>query len=126
MQRIALLDVLINNADRKAGHVLIEETEETAEPARLWGIDHGICFHVDAKLRTVIWEFGGPPIPPALKAGLDGGGPQPDTPADHRLTSSIDPTKRTALETRVFGKRVPITDHTARPPPGCAGVAHMR
>ena len=70
LQRIALLDVLINNADRKAGHVLIEETEETAEPARLWGIDHGICFHVDAKLRTVIWEFAGEPIPPDLLADL--------------------------------------------------------
>src|SRR5690606_500174 len=69
-QRIALLDVLINNANRKAGHGLIQETEEPREVARLWGIDHGICFHVEPKLRTVIWEFGGTPIPEALKSDL--------------------------------------------------------
>lgn len=70
LQQIALLDVLINNADRKAGHVLIQETDEPHEIARLWGIDHGICFHVDPKLRTVIWEFGGTPIPAALRSDL--------------------------------------------------------
>lgn len=70
LQRIALLDSLINNADRKAGHVLIEEPDEPEAPGRLWGIDHGICFHTDPKLRTVIWEFSGTPIPPELKADL--------------------------------------------------------
>lgn len=70
LQRIALLDVLINNADRKAGHVLIQEPDEPREVARLWGIDHGICFHIEPKLRTVIWEFGGTPIPEALKVDL--------------------------------------------------------
>jgi uncharacterized repeat protein (TIGR03843 family) len=62
LQRIALLDILINNADRKAGHVLLQETDAADNVARLWGIDHGICFHADPKLRTVIWEFGGQPI----------------------------------------------------------------
>ncbi|HNS40286.1 MAG TPA: SCO1664 family protein [Promineifilum sp.] len=70
LQRIALLDSLINNADRKAGHVLIEKSDESEAPGRLWGIDHGICFHTDPKLRTVIWEFSGTPIPPELKANL--------------------------------------------------------
>ena len=70
LQRIALLDVLINNADRKAGHVLIQEADESHEAPRLWGIDHGICFHVDPKLRTVIWEFGGTPIPDGLRDDL--------------------------------------------------------
>jgi len=70
LQRIVLLDILINNADRKAGHVLIEKMIEPEAIGRLWGIDHGICFHTDPKLRTVIWEFGGTPIPPALKANL--------------------------------------------------------
>jgi hypothetical protein len=70
LQKIVLLDVLINNADRKAGHVLMQETEDAQEPARLWGIDHGICFHVDPKLRTVIWEFGGSPIPATLKEDM--------------------------------------------------------
>lgn len=71
LQKMALLDILINNADRKAGHVLIQESDEAGEIERLWGIDHGICFHVDPKLRTVIWEFGGAPIPAALKRDME-------------------------------------------------------
>lgn len=69
LQRIALLDIIINNADRKAGHVLIQEDGEVP---RLWGLDHGICFHEDPKLRTVIWEFGGTPIPDDMRADLEG------------------------------------------------------
>ncbi len=61
---------MINNADRKAGHVLIEEPDEPEAIGRLWGIDHGICFHTDPKLRTVIWEFADTPIPPEMKADL--------------------------------------------------------
>ncbi len=61
LQKIALLDIIINNADRKSGHVLLEE-----QTGRLWGIDHGISFHSDDKLRTVIWEFAGQPIPRPL------------------------------------------------------------
>lgn len=70
LQRIALMDILINNADRKAGHVLIEEDGDPRDPVRLWGIDHGICFHVEPKLRTVIWEFAGMPIPTEMKGEL--------------------------------------------------------
>jgi hypothetical protein len=71
LQKIALLDVLINNADRKAGHVLLQEGPAPEGTARLWGIDHGICFHADPKLRTVIWEFGGTLIPAELKKDLE-------------------------------------------------------
>lgn len=69
LQKIVLFDIIINNADRKAGHVLIEEPAESSAPGdRLWLIDHGICFHVEHKLRTVIWEFAGQTIPvPLLK-----------------------------------------------------------
>jgi uncharacterized repeat protein (TIGR03843 family) len=70
LQKIALLDVIINNADRKGGHVLLQTAEASVEPGRLWGIDHGICFHIDQKLRTVIWEFAGTPIPPAMQEDL--------------------------------------------------------
>ena len=70
LQKFALFDVLINNADRKAGHVLMQETQQAEDVARLWGIDHGICFHTDPKLRTVIWEFGGTPIPESLKTDM--------------------------------------------------------
>ena len=61
----ALLDVLINNADRKAGHVIM------SPDGHIWLIDHGVCFHEDYKLRTVIWDFAGEPIPPALLASIE-------------------------------------------------------
>ena len=51
-------DVVANNADRKSGHVLY------GADGRLWGIDHGLCFHVQHKLRTVIWDFAGRRSPP--------------------------------------------------------------
>jgi uncharacterized repeat protein (TIGR03843 family) len=56
-QRIAVFDVLVNNADRKAGHVL-----EDAQ-GHIWAIDHGVCFSPEPKLRSVIWDFAGQPIP---------------------------------------------------------------
>lgn len=70
LQKITLLDILINNADRKSGHVLIEEPETPAESDRLWLIDHGICFHAEYKLRTVIWEFAGTAVPAPLLADM--------------------------------------------------------
>lgn len=51
MRQITLFDAVINNADRKSGHCLVSEN------GRMWAIDHGICFHREYKLRTVIWEF---------------------------------------------------------------------
>lgn len=60
----ALFDLLINNADRKGSHILIDPQDH------IWLIDHGICFHVDDKLRTVIWDFAGEPIPEPLCADL--------------------------------------------------------
>lgn len=68
LQKFVLFDILINNADRKSGHVLLQENMEP--PERLWGIDHGICFHQEYKLRTVIWEFVGQSIPTDLIRGL--------------------------------------------------------
>jgi len=56
----AAFDLLINNADRKAGHVLL------GEQGHLWLIDHGVCFHAEDKLRTVIWDFAGEAIPDDL------------------------------------------------------------
>ena len=77
LQKMALLDVIINNADRKGGHVIIEENSVGKSPGshepygRLWGIDHGICFHHEYKLRTVIWEFAGMDIPEDLISDLE-------------------------------------------------------
>jgi uncharacterized repeat protein (TIGR03843 family) len=64
LRRIAAFDLVINNADRKAGHTLRDQQD------RVWAIDHGICFHTQPKLRTVIWEFAGEPLPADLAADL--------------------------------------------------------
>ncbi|MET0908800.1 MAG: phosphatidylinositol kinase, partial [Ilumatobacteraceae bacterium] len=50
---------------RKSGHCLLVPATETT-PASVWGIDQGLCFAPEYKLRTVIWEFGGEPIPDTL------------------------------------------------------------
>jgi hypothetical protein len=64
VQRVALFDVVVNNADRKGGHLLRDDGN------RVWAIDHGICFHEHPKLRTVIWDYAGDPIPEAMLADL--------------------------------------------------------
>jgi uncharacterized repeat protein (TIGR03843 family) len=63
--QLATFDLLINNADRKGGHVL-----RVRNPDRLMGIDHGLTFHVEPKLRTVIWDVGGRAIPDPWRADL--------------------------------------------------------
>lgn len=60
LQRMAVFDLLTNNADRKGAHCLLDTRDH------LWGIDHGLTFHHVPKLRTVIWEFCGEPIPEHL------------------------------------------------------------
>jgi uncharacterized repeat protein (TIGR03843 family) len=60
LRRMALFDLIANNGDRKGGHCLIDHD------GWLWGIDHGLTFHQQGKLRTVIWDFVGEPISTAL------------------------------------------------------------
>lgn len=64
---VAVLDLVCNNADRKVGHVIREE-----DTGRLFGIDHGLTFHPDDKLRTVLWGFSGEALPTELTAALAG------------------------------------------------------
>ena len=64
LERIAIFDAIANNADRKGGHCLVDED------GQLWGIDHGLTFNASEKLRTVIWDFAGLPIPAAILADL--------------------------------------------------------
>jgi uncharacterized repeat protein (TIGR03843 family) len=61
---VAAFDVVANNADRKGGHCLL------ASDGSIWVVDHGVCFSVEPKLRTVIWDFAGEPIPASLVADL--------------------------------------------------------
>jgi hypothetical protein len=63
-RRIAAFDLVINNADRKAGHCLL------GEDGRIHVVDHGVCFSDEPKLRTVIWDVIGEPIEQALRDDL--------------------------------------------------------
>lgn len=65
LKRMATFDFVANNADRKGGHCLLDGD------GRIWGIDHGLCFHVQPKLRTVIWDFAGEPLAEADRADLE-------------------------------------------------------
>lgn len=64
LQRLAVFDAVVNNADRKGGHVLVDRH------GRLWGIDHGVTFADEPKLRTVLWGWAGEPLPDDLRADL--------------------------------------------------------
>jgi hypothetical protein len=65
LRPVVLFDLLANNADRKGSHILVERGTD-----KLWVIDHGLCFHHEEKLRTVLWDFAGEPIPADLLACL--------------------------------------------------------
>jgi uncharacterized repeat protein (TIGR03843 family) len=84
--RMGVFDLLVNNTDRKGGHVLIDADEH------IWGIDNGLCFSTEARLRTVIWDFAGEPVPDDLMDGvttlLDEG--LPSTVTDLLLEDEID------------------------------------
>ena len=62
LRQAAFFDLIINNADRKGSHILLDRKGSFKL------IDHGLCFHTDPKLRTVIWDFSGQPIPEAFTA----------------------------------------------------------
>ena len=61
---LAAFDVIINNADRKSGHCL------KGADGRLWAIDHGVTFHHENKLRTVLWDLAGSPVPAPLMSDI--------------------------------------------------------
>ncbi len=65
LRPVVLFDLLINNADRKGSHILVQKRTR-----RLYLIDHGLCFHAEDKLRTVVWDFAGEPIPAELLSAL--------------------------------------------------------
>jgi uncharacterized repeat protein (TIGR03843 family) len=65
-RRLCAFDLVANSTDRKGGHVLIDDDD------RIWAIDNGLTFHVEFKLRTVIWEFAGEPIGADVAEALAG------------------------------------------------------
>jgi uncharacterized repeat protein (TIGR03843 family) len=67
LRRLAAFDAIANNADRKAGHLLVSAA---AANEHLWAIDHGLTFHTEPKLRTVLWGFAGQTLPQWLRSDL--------------------------------------------------------
>ena len=64
LRRLCAFDVVANATDRKGGHVLLESDDH------VWAIDNGLSFHAVFKLRTVVWDFGGEPLPADVSDGL--------------------------------------------------------
>ena len=89
--RVAVFDIVANSADRKGGHLVLDAD------GHIWGIDNGLTFHAQFKLRTVVWDFAGQPVPPALLDDLAPlvGGAVPD-----ELAELLDPFERDALVAR--------------------------
>ena len=92
LRRIAVFDLVINNADRKSGHCLL------GDDGRIWAIDHGLCFADELKLRTVMWDFAGERVPPSLQADCRrvAGAALPA-----ELASLLTPSERAALGARL-------------------------
>jgi hypothetical protein len=98
LRRMALLDVIINNADRKGEHCLLGDHN------KLWGIDHGLSFHAQGKLRTVLWHFAGSSIRADERAALkrlDGALRSLAEPAALQIKDLVSPTEWRALRERV-------------------------
>lgn len=94
LRALAVLDAIVNNGDRKAGHILRDAS------GHLWAVDHGVTFHADPKLRTVLWGFVDDPIAPDLLARLD-----TDLTALPAVRSALDTTELDALVERVRALR---------------------
>jgi uncharacterized repeat protein (TIGR03843 family) len=88
LKRICAFDLIANNADRKSGHCLL------GEDGAIYAIDNGLCFHVEPKLRTVIWDFGEEPLPPAVRQDLQRFAATPLSPG---LAELLAPAERQAL-----------------------------
>jgi len=91
LRAMCALDLIGNNTDRKSGHVLL------GLDGRIRGIDHGLMFHHEFKLRTVIWEFGGQPIPDWIRTSV---ARLVEGPLPAALAELLDPFERDALITR--------------------------
>jgi hypothetical protein len=110
IQRLALFDVVVNNADRKSGHVLLGEHD------RIWAIDHGICFHAEYKLRTVVWEYAGIKVPVELLHDIDRFLTllEPDAPLYQQLAPLLSRKEIEAMQTRTSQ----LARHKRFPEPG--------
>lgn len=101
LRRLAVLDAVINNGDRKGGHLL------PAPDGRLYGIDHGVTFNAEDKLRTLLWGWAGEPLPAEAVEVLDrlAGELEPGAALVTRLGELITSAEIEALRARVAGLR---------------------
>ncbi len=90
-RRVCAFDIVINNTDRKSGHCLLGTDD------RIWLIDHGVALHSEFKLRTVIWDFAGEPIPDGVRADLEA---FVDRGLDPATAVLLDPDERDGVMTR--------------------------
>ncbi len=97
LRQLAVLDAVLNNADRKAGHIL------TGRDGRLYGIDHGLTLHTEPKLRTLLWGWAGSPVDDALRTDLAtlAGALAPDSDLSAALNTLISGAEIAALADRV-------------------------
>ncbi|MEU0255720.1 SCO1664 family protein [Streptomyces sp. NPDC006184] len=95
LRRLAVLDAVINNADRKGGHLL-----PTAD-GRLYGIDHGVTFNVENKLRTLLWGWAGEPLTAEAVGVLKGLRDALDGPLGERLSGLVTQAETDATRARV-------------------------
>lgn len=94
----AVFDVVINNADRKGSHLVLDQS------GSLWGFDHGVSCHAEPKLRTVLWGWVGQPLPEAELARLDalsGWLNNPRSPASRTLKGLLSPAEVDAVRRRI-------------------------
>ncbi|MFB9547228.1 SCO1664 family protein [Micromonospora sagamiensis] len=99
LARLAVLDAVLNNADRKGGHVLVGPDD------RIHGVDHGVTFHVDEKLRTVLWGWSGRPLPEDAVRMLDALAGQVDGPLGEDLAAHLTLTEIRRLAARIDALR---------------------
>jgi uncharacterized repeat protein (TIGR03843 family) len=108
LRRIAVLDAVINNADRKGGHLL------PAADGRVYGIDHGVTFHTEDKLRTLLWGWVGEPLPAEAVSVLEKLTAELDGALGERLGDLLTAGETAALRARV--RR--LLDTGVHPAPG--------
>lgn len=98
LQPVAAFDAMINNADRKGGHILLDSSNH------IWLIDHGVCFHVEDKLRSVVWDFAGQALPSGLLVDMQrlaGRLEQPQDALPRLLAKLLSPDEVRALAFRI-------------------------
>ncbi len=117
LKRMALFDLLVNNADRKGGHLF------KGKDGKVYGIDHGLTFNTQPKLRTVIWDYTGQPIPDALLHDLESRFNDPE--AVETLRAELDPLLSKAEIDRFFNRVGRVLRKPAYPGFGPGNTHHV-